>query len=156
MKLGKKYNYNNITSQYFMGPVRLTDFSKLSDEEKKTLYAFSFIMAQTGRPYGYDYRFQNYGRIGGYCIYKDVDVWQTYIVERNEIFAANSYDTLYDACMNMFFNFDLKTTRYALENFPKLVEQNWDMDVVNTYLNKITENFNNRHENNKKTKTKKR
>ena len=79
-------------------------------------------MTQTERLYGHDYGFENYAFTGEYYIYKDGELWQTYAVEKNEIYNANAYDNFYEACMELFEFFDLETTKYGLNNFLKLVK----------------------------------
>jgi len=142
MELDKKYVNNDISSKYFTGEKKIVDFNKLSDEEKKILYAFSLIMSKVGISYGFEYRFENYAEMGGVCIFKDEDIWQTYAVERNEIFGALAFDNLYDACINVFNSLDLYSSKYCIEKFYKLIKGNFDMDEINIYFNQITKKFN--------------
>ena len=98
-------------------------------------------MNNIGFTYG-SYKFENYGDMGELCIYKDKDIWQTYVMERNQIFGAMAFDNLYHACVDIFKSLDLFSTKYCLESFIKLLKKDYDINEINLYFNKITEMYN--------------
>ena len=124
---------NNITTHVFNGDKKIINFNKLTDEEKKILYLFILIMNKLG--YTHLYKLANYGKDGNFCIYKEDNIWKTYIIERNQIFGAKLFDNIYDACMDIFECLDLKSSTYCLEIFPEVIKQNYNIEIVNQYLN---------------------
>ena len=119
--------------------LKLVDFNSLTDEEKKALYMFEALMKTTN--YKDLYTFETYKEIG-FGIYKKDGVWQAYITEHDQQCLLKVYNSVYDACIDMFNNLSDYSKEYCIDMFNKLIQEDYSIETINEYFNNITKENN--------------
>lgn len=109
------------------------DLNYLTDEELKVLYIFTILMNRVNQSHNYKITNQNKGE-GILGIYKDENGWKTFIIERGQKCGIETFDSLDKACIDIFNRLELNATNYCLEMFPKLLNEDFDMNYIYEYF----------------------
>lgn len=114
--------------------LKLVDFNSLTDEEKKALYVFEALMNTTN--YKDLYTFETYKEMG-FGIYKKDGVWQAYINDNDHQSLLKVYNSVYDACIDMFNNLSDYSKESCIDMFNKLIQEDYSIETIKKHFNNI-------------------
>ena len=109
------------------------DLNYLTDEELTTLFIFTILMNRVNQSHNYKITNKNEGE-GILGIYKDENGWKTFIIERGQKLGIKTFNTLDKVCIDIFNHLELEATNYCLENFSKLLNEDFDMNFIYEYF----------------------
>jgi len=149
--MGKEFKYveNNVVMNrqydeqigidFIPNQIKIVDFTNLNYGEKKCLYALSVVAFD----YSNNYTFKNYEE-GKISLFKDGDIWQVYAVLDGKAYYPTCFLNLYEACEELLKNMMIDE---LLISFNNIVQSRIDEDVINKYIEELTEKYQERQKN---------